>query len=314
MENLINRPGIVVICGPTGIGKTALAICLAEAFGGEIIGADSMQVYRYMDIGTAKPSLAELGRVRHHMIGVIDPASPYDAAKYSRDAGSIIMSLGSQHRAPFVVGGTGLYIKALIHGLFEAGASDPELRRELKHTAETRGRDWLYQRLVSKDPDAAGRIHPNDTYRIIRALEIYELTGRSMSESQKSHGFGENRFETLKICLVIDRKELYDRINRRVEIMIEQGLEDEVRGLLAMGYSRNLRPMQSIGYRHMMDYIDGNMTLDETISTLKRDTRRYAKRQFTWFKKDPEMIWQTPDGPDEISQRVKAFLELRPCT
>lgn len=309
---LKNRPKIVVICGATGIGKTGLSIRLAEAFGGEIVGADSMQIYRHMDIGTAKPGPEELARIPHHMTGVVDPATPYDAARYAADARDAVFSIHKQGRVAFVVGGTGLYIKALVHGLFTAKASDPGLREKLKHEAETRGGEWLYQRLVLCDPEAAGRIHPNDTYRIIRALEVYELTGRPMSGFQQSHGFSDKVFESIKICLNIDRDELYERINQRVEIMMEQGLEDEVRSLLQMGYSRELRPMQSIGYRHMLDLIDGQMTRNEAIATMKRDTRRYAKRQLTWFRKDNEIIWISPDRFDEISEKIAKFLEGHP--
>lgn len=309
--NLGHRQKIVVICGPTGIGKTDISIRLAEAFGGEIVGVDSMQVYRHMDIGTAKPGKEELARVRHHMIGVVDPAVPYDAARYAADARAATALIHKQNKIAFVVGGTGLYIKALIHGLFESRSSDPDLREKLNHEAETRGGDWMYRRLISVDPDAAGRIHPNDAYRIIRAIEIYELTGRPMSKVQQSHGFLENIFDAFKICLGIERDVLYERINRRVDIMLEQGLEDEVRGLLERGYSRALKPMQSIGYRHMTDLIDGRMTDDEAVRTMKRDTRRYAKRQFTWFRKDSEMVWVSPDRFDEIRERIATFLGSR---
>jgi len=304
-----HRPKIVIICGPTAIGKTGLSIRLAETFGGEIVSADSMQVYKYMDIGTAKPEAEQLARVRHHMIDIVDPSESYDAARYAADAKNAIASIQDRGKTVFVVGGTGLYIKVLIHGVFEAGASDPNLRKELKNKAKSLGTERLWQRLLSIDPGSAARIHPNDTYRIIRALEIYELTGRPMTELMQAHGFSNKEFDALKICLSIDRDVLYERIDTRVEIMLELGLIDEVKRLLYMGYTRDLKPMQSLGYRHMLDFIDGRMSLDEAVCAMKQDTRRYAKRQLTWFRKDNEMLWISPDRFDDICRRIDNFLE-----
>jgi tRNA dimethylallyltransferase len=275
------KPKVIVICGPTALGKTSTAIHLAKHFDGEIIGADSMQIYRYMDIGTAKPTLDEQARVELHEQKIIS----------------------------FVVGGTGLYIKALLHGLFKTEASDSDIRGRLKAEVQSFGSAYLYKRLCRQDPDTAKKIHPNDTYRIMRALEVYALTGKTLSELHHAHGFKDIPFVVLKIGLHINREILYDRINKRVEIMINSGFVNEVKRLLAMGYSPELKSMQSIGYRHIVNFIEGHCTWDETVKTLKRDTRRYAKRQMTWFKADPEVIWKEPEALEDIKGSIKKFLQ-----
>ncbi|MBU1052506.1 MAG: tRNA (adenosine(37)-N6)-dimethylallyltransferase MiaA [Proteobacteria bacterium] len=301
---------IIVICGPTGIGKTAAGIKTAEIFGGEIISADSMQVYRYLDIGTAKPTKDETLRVFHHMIDIIDPDEDFSAAKFASMGIEIINSLEEENKVPFIVGGTGLYIKALVHGLFDIKpAADSDFKIHLKKQAKENGTQFLYNQLKKLDPKAADKIHPNDTFRIIRALEVFESTGISILEHQKKHGFSENRFNVLKIGLNMEREALYRRIEKRVDLMIEAGFEDEVRRLLDMNYSADLKSMQSIGYRHMIDYISGSITLDEAIRTLKQDTRRFAKRQLTWFNADPDIIWMKPDQVGDIKILAENFLK-----
>jgi len=302
------KPNVIVICGPTATGKTSTAIELAGIVGGEIIGADSMQVYRYMDIGTAKPTADEQACVPHHMIDIVDPEEHFDAKKYAKMAHEIIMELFAQGITPLIVGGTGLYIKVLVHGLFEVDPADHNIRRRLKKQAEARGTDFLHQRLSRCDPDTAAKLHPHDTYRIIRALEIYELTGKTISDHHRTHRFQDRPFRVLKIGLDLDRDLLYDRINLRVDAMIEAGLIDEVKGLLGKGYSPNLKSMQSIGYRHMVDLIENRLSIDEALRTLRRDTRRYAKRQLTWFNADPEIVWFNPAQLDDISRTIKTFL------
>ncbi|MBC2716210.1 MAG: tRNA (adenosine(37)-N6)-dimethylallyltransferase MiaA [Desulfobacteraceae bacterium] len=299
---------LIVICGPTGIGKTSLSLLLAKEFNGCIVGADSMQIYRYMDIGTAKPDAGELSAAPHYLIDVADPDEEFDAARYAREGRAAVSEICARGFVPFIVGGTGFYVKAILHGLFPASPVDPAIRRKIKADLQHHDRDWLYDRLGSCDPEAASRIHPNDTYRVIRALEIFEITGYPMSEYQNQHGFMENPFETLKFCLNMEREALYERINRRVDQMIENGLIDEVKALLQKGYPGDLKSMQSIGYRHMVDYINGKSTWDDTIYTLKRDTRHFAKRQLTWFRKDKEMIWKSPGDVDEIMAAVRHFL------
>ena len=291
------------------MGKTSTAINLSRTFNGEIIGADSMQIYRYMDIGTAKPTTDEQSRVAHHMIDLIDPDEHFDARQFAEMAYEKIMKLYARGVTPFVVGGTGLYIKALVNGLFKAGRADIRVRERLQEQARIYGSDFLHQRLSRHDPDTAERIHPNDTYRIIRALEVHGLTGKTITAFQREHGFKDNRFRVLKIGLHINREVLYDRINHRVDAMIESGFLNEVKGLLGMGYSDDLKSMQSIGYRHLVDFIKGRCSWDETMRTLKRDTRRYAKRQFTWFKADPEIVWREPGQLREIRQLIKKFLQ-----
>jgi tRNA dimethylallyltransferase len=303
------KPKIIIICGPTALGKTSTAINVAGAFNGEIIGADSMQIYRYMDIGTAKPTTDEQSRVAHHMIDLINPDEHFDARQFAEMANEKIIKLYASGVTPFVVGGTGLYIKALVHGLFKAGRADIRARERLQEQARIYGADSLYQKLRRHDPDTAERIHPNDSYRIIRALEVYELTGKPITAFQREHGFKNHRFRALKIGLHINREVLYDRINHRVDAMIDSGFLDEVKGLLDMGYSDDLKSMQSIGYRHLIDFIKGRCSWDETLRTLKRDTRRYAKRQLTWFKADPEIIWREPGQLREIQRLIKKFLQ-----
>ena len=303
------KPKIIVICGPTGVGKTTVATELCLDFKGEIISADSVQVYRCMDIGTAKPTPAEQAMAPHHMIDIINPDESFDAARFSKMANSKITLLKGSGRLPFIVGGTGLYIKALIHGLSRARPADTNLLLRLKEEAAEFGSEGLHRRLAECDPAAAKKIHVNDSFRIIRALEIFEATGTPMSCFHKEHRFSEKNFQALKICLRLDRERLYERIDGRVDQMIDEGLLDEVRGLLDKGYSADLKSMQSIGYRHMVDHLLSGVLWEETCQTLKRDTRRYAKRQLTWFKADPEIKWFAPDQFDAMRKEIKEFLE-----
>jgi len=302
------KPNVIVICGPTATGKTAAAIELATIFNGEIIGADSMQIYRFMDIGTAKPTLQEQEAIPHYMIDIVDPDRHFDARQYAEMAHKKVLKRISRNIIPFVVGGTGLYIKALVHGLFEAEPANYDIRKSLKAEVLSRGIDFLYHRLDRHDPEAAARIHPNDTYRIIRALEIFELTGKSLSEHHREHGFEDAPYRVLKIGLNFDREHLYNRINRRVDAMIAAGFIDEVQMLRDRGYAPDLKSMQSIGYRHINDFIGGDLSLDEALRTLQRDTRRYAKRQLTWFKADTNVKWLHPDRINDIRKIIKKFL------
>jgi len=302
------KPKVVVICGPTGVGKTTLSIAIASRFNGEIIGADSMQIYRYMDIGTAKPTKTERSRIPHHMIDIIDPDEPFDAVKYARTAGGIIVQNNQCEMVSFVVGGTGLYIKALIHGLFEEKTSDPVIREEYKTIAAQHGTQHLHEQLSTIDPIAAQKLHPHDTYRIIRALEVHRLTGKSISEYHRRHGFSERRYDVLKIGLNMVRSLLYERIDRRVKHMMASGFVEEVNQLLHMGYSKDLKSMQSIGYKHVVDYIQNRLSLEDATRMMKRDTRRYAKRQFTWFRADPEMMWFDSEQIEIMIQKIESFL------
>jgi tRNA dimethylallyltransferase len=308
MESTADRTRLIVICGPTGIGKTSLAIDLARRFLGEIIGADAMQIYRYMDIGTAKPTPEEQAAIRHHLVDVVDPDEPFDAARFRDLATQAIRMIRREGRRPFVVGGTGLYIKALIHGLFEAPAADPQVRRRLQSEAAADA-EAVYRRLEEEDPESAARIHPNDTYRVIRALEVLESTGVPLSRHLGRHGFLREHYPALKILLNMDRGELYRRIDLRVDQMVQQGLLEEVRSLLQRGYAPDLKSMQAIGYRHMLDYLAGKTGWKESVALLKRDTRRYAKRQLTWFRADPAMQEASPGEGDRLAARIHHFLE-----
>jgi tRNA dimethylallyltransferase len=304
-----NKPKVIVICGPTGIGKTAVSLRLAEKLGGEIISADSMQIYRYMDIGTAKPTADEQNHILHHLIDIVDPDEDFDAVRFAKMARQKVMQLHQRGVMPLVVGGTGLYIKALLQGLFQSNPADPKIRERLIQEAAENGSSRLYDRLKAVDPDTAERLHPNDAYRIVRALETIESTGRSISGHHQDHGFADEPFHALKICLQMDRQKLYDRIDRRVDLMIEAGFLDEVQKLLGMGYTADLKSMQSIGYRQVVDFIEGQLPWDECVRTLKRDTRRYAKRQFTWFGADQQIQWYEPGQLNDIIRLIKGFWE-----
>jgi tRNA dimethylallyltransferase len=308
MNSVPEKPKVIVICGPTGIGKTAVGIELAGKFGGEIISADSMQIYRHMDIGTAKPTPEELVQITHHMIDIVNPDEDYDAVQFSKQARDRIAVIVNRGLIPFIVGGTGLYIKALLHGLFQSKPVDSQIRKRLKQEAEENGNGFLFERLKRMDPAAADRIHPKDSYRIIRALETIESSGKTISEHHQNHGFADDPFTALKIGLQMDRQNLYVRIDDRVELMIEAGLVEEVTKLLEMGYTAELKSMQSIGYRHVVGFLEGSLPWDECLRTLKRDTRRFAKRQFTWFGADQAISWQASAQLKDIISLVGKFL------
>ncbi len=308
MTNPECKPRLIAVLGPTGVGKTETAIMLASEWGGEIISADSMQVYRMMDIGTAKPSVEERTRVRHHLIDVVDPDESFSAAMFNRMAGEIIGTLHSEEKPVFVVGGTGLYIKALLGGLFRGPGADETLRDFYRQELQCHGKAYLYDKLKEKDEEAAVRIDANDTVRIIRALEVLELTGESITSKQRKHGFGDISYECLKIGLLMDRNLLYDRIDQRTDKMIREGFIEEVMMLLERGYHENLKSMRSLGYKHMVGFIKGTHRLDEAIGMMKRDTKHYAKRQMTWFGSDREIEWHSPYDIAVAIQRIKSFL------
>ncbi|MFO7749362.1 MAG: tRNA (adenosine(37)-N6)-dimethylallyltransferase MiaA [Desulfobacteraceae bacterium] len=300
--------GVVVVCGPTGIGKTGFAIELARRFNGEIIGADSMQIYRYMDIGTAKPDRNEQAAVTHHMVDVADPDENFDAARFARMADRALQEILQRGRLPIVAGGTGLYIKALLYGLFRGRSADSSVIQALEQEVKAKGAPALHKRLEQSDPESAAKIHPHDAFRIVRALEVLTTTGKTISSFQNSHEFSRKRYNAFKIGLSMDREKLYRRIDQRVDLMLDQGLIDEVENLRKMGYSCGLKSMQSIGYRHVCGFLDGKVSFDETLRLFKRDTRRYAKRQFTWFRNQEEMTWLEPKETDMAENLVRAFL------
>jgi tRNA dimethylallyltransferase len=267
-----------------------------------------MQIYRWMDIGTAKPTLSEQARVRHHMIDIREPAESFDAAAFTEAARKVIRQLTEHGVLPFVVGGTGLYIKALLGGLFDAGASNPVVKKRLQAEAGVRGAPALHARLQRCDPAAAERLHPNDTARIVRALEVFEVTGTSIIRHQNGHRFRREPFRVLKIGLFMDRDALYARIDRRVDAMISGGLVEEVERLLHMGCDRSLKSMQAIGYRHIGEVLAGQKSLSDAVAELKRDTRRYAKRQMTWFRADAQIQWLHPGQIDTARALIASFV------
>jgi tRNA dimethylallyltransferase len=299
---------IVVITGPTAVGKSALAVELAVPMAGEIVNADSMQVYRGMDIGTAKPPAEERGTVSHHLLDIVNPDDAFNAAIYRSVALPVIEEISRRGHLPFVVGGTGLYIKTLLGGLFDCPASDPGLREKLNRQSDEQGLESLFNRLCALDPDAAQKIHPHDKVRILRALEVIELTQTPYSVLANKHRFRDRPFEALKICLQMNRQDLYDRINRRCERMIEKGLIAETEALLSQGYSPDLKPMKSLGYRHAVKVLQGDWDMSKAMKKLQTDTRRYAKRQLTWFRADSQCVWYEPEEKERILENMRLFL------
>jgi tRNA dimethylallyltransferase len=302
------KPKIVIILGPTAVGKSALALELAGQLNGEIVNADSQQVYRYLDIGTGKPTMAERERVRHHLIDMVNPDQEFNAAMFRHLANEVIYQINERKRNPMVCGGTGLYLKALTRGLFQGPAQDVIFRSELEKEIAQSGLDSVYRRLAEIDPTVTSTIHPNDRSRTVRALEVYQLTGKPISQWQNDHRFQEDSFEVLKIGLNLDRVELYERINRRSAAMIQAGILEEVRGLVARGYSLDLKPLGSVGYAQMGKVIRGALTIDAALEEMQQQTRHLAKRQLTWFRADKEVRWFHPKQISEILKTMKEFL------
>jgi len=298
----------VVIGSPTATGKTRLALQLAESLGAEIVNADSLQVYRYLDIGTAKPTRAERERVKHHLLDVVDPDEEYNAALYCEQARALIADLALQGRRALVVGGTGLYIRALLQGIIDTPPVDENIRRHYKELRDRYGREYVFGLLRKRDPLAADRLNPNDSVRVIRALEVLDQSGQSILELQKKHRFADCPYTVLKIGLCVDRDELKMRIHRRTEQMVEAGLLDEVRGLLDRGYAEKLKPLQSLGYKQVFSLIRGRCGWEQAIAEINRETWQYAKRQLTWFRADKTIAWYGPDETEKIEEDVRKFL------
>jgi tRNA dimethylallyltransferase len=306
----INTP-VLVLVGPTAVGKTALTFDIADTFDCEIISMDSMQVYRSMDIGTAKPSKDERQQVRHHLIDIVDPDEQYHAARFVQDCLGAIKVIAEQGKIPLITGGTGLYLSSLINGLFDDINVKDEVRESLLERMNREGAAPLHAELVRVDPASGERIHGNDRQRIIRGLEIYHSTGIPWSEhlERQKNMVPPVCFKRLfEIALTCDREALHKRIEQRTIIMLEQGLIDEVKGLRARGYDPALSSMQSIGYRHVNQYLDGRWDFDEMTEFLVRDTRRYAKRQMTWFRRHKSLHWyQRTESAQIISDARVCF-------
>lgn len=298
---------LVVICGPTAVGKTAAAVSFALTPGGEIVAADSRTIYRFMDIGTAKPSAEQRAAVPHHLLDVADPDEVVTLAAYRTLAADAIDQIRGRGRLPLLVGGTGLYIRAVVDGFtIPPVPPDRALRRALEE-AEAGEPGSLHARLTDVDPAAAAHIHPRNVRRLVRALEVYERTGRPISALQRR---GEPQGPVLQAGLTMEREALYRAIDARVEAQIAAGLVQEVRGLLARGYAADLPSMQGLGYKEIVAHLDGRLSLDEAVLALKRNTRRFAKRQYTWFRADPRIRWIGVDGldADAVARAVAAVL------
>jgi len=314
MINSKKNNNLLILLGPTGIGKTDIAIKLAQKISDiEIISSDSMQIYKYMDIGTAKPNKSILKTIKHHMINIVDPAENFDVIQYSKLATKTILNIFKRGKIPILIGGSGLYITSIIQPIFPGPGKDTVYREMLEEEARTYGKQYLYNKLVKIDPVSASKIKPNDLRRIIRALEVYKSTGKTISYLQKNASNKYNKNVKLKyyiIGLQRNREDLYQRINLRVDKMIKDGLIDEVKDLRARGYNENLNSMQGLGYKQINKYINGKYDKETAINLIKRDTRRYAKRQMTWFNNKINNIeWINLDNDnyneDEIILKIK---------
>ncbi len=300
------KPKLLCLLGPTAVGKTEIAIQLAQHLNAEIVSVDSRQIYQQMDIGTAKPTSEEQQAAPHHLIDCVDITQPFSVADYQSLADAAIIDIQNRGKQVLLVGGAGLYFRAIVDGLFEGPGADVSFRKKLEQEAAQHGADVLHNRLRACDPESADRIHPNNLTRVIRALEVYELTGIPMSEHQQQWHPENQRYPFTAFGLTMPRELLYHRIEQRVDVMLANGLIAEVESLLAAGYSRDTFALQSFGYKELIAYLDGKCTYLEAIEQLKQNTRRFAKRQLTWFRKDTRIEWV---NREVISDIVKHILE-----
>ena len=300
---------VVVIVGPTAVGKSRIAVEVAKAFETEVLTADSRQVYRGMDVGTDKPASEERQAVPHRLIDLVDPNESFNAGLYRRQAIDEIERLYRDCRLPLVVGGTGLYVRTLLKGLCDAPQADPIMRAALRQEAEDQGYDRLYAKLVDVDPVAAARLHPRDESKVIRALEVYQLSGRRMSEFQQEHGFAERPFATLMIGLNRDRDVLYRRIEGRIDWQLAHGLIEETKQLLAQGYQRDSAAMKGLGYRQVAEHLAGEYDAAEMVRRFKRDTRHFSKRQMTWFRKEQGIQWLMIEESESVQHTATRVIE-----
>lgn len=301
---------IVIIAGPTASGKTATAVKLAKRINGEVVSADSMQIYKFMNIGSAKPTPEEMDGVPHYMIDIVYPFQDFSVALYRKLAGEVIDNIISRGKVPIVAGGTGLYINSLTYPMdFTQTAEDKEYRRYLCQLADEKGNEYLHSLLKDIDPESYKRLFPNDRKRVIRALEVYKHTGKTISQYQAESKNKPIEYNIAYIGLTMDRQRLYGRINQRVDKMFEQGLVDEVKSLYEMGYNINMPSMQAIGYKELFDYFNNACTLQEAKDNIKQSSRRYAKRQLTWFRRDERIHWIEIDKYNSLDEIVENILE-----
>ena len=300
---------IVVLTGPTAVGKTELSIQLAKAIGGEIISADSMQVYKYMDIGSAKITPEEMDGVRHYLVDELEPFDEFHVVKFQEYAQKYLNEIYAHGKIPIIAGGTGFYIQALLNDIdFTEQESDSAYRKELEALAEEHGNQYLHDRLKEVDPESAEAIHPNNRKRVIRALEFYQETGRKISEHNAKEQMRTSPYNFAYFVLNDERSHLYKRIDARVDKMIEDGLEAEVRRLKEMGCTKDMVAMQGIGYKEMLSYLDGSYSLEEAVYIIKRETRHFAKRQITWFKRERDVIWLNKNEFDYKNEAILAYM------
>ncbi|NLK96983.1 MAG: tRNA (adenosine(37)-N6)-dimethylallyltransferase MiaA [Epulopiscium sp.] len=291
MEEIMKKP-LIVIAGPTASGKTKVSIELAKKIHGEIISGDSMQVYKYMDIGTAKPTKEEMDGVPHYMIDEIDPKEDFSVAIFQQKAKEYMKQIYAKNKLPILVGGTGFYIQSVVYDInFMETNTDNAYRNQLQELARKEGNEYVHQMLKEVDPVSADAIHPNNIKRVIRALEYYHQTNEPISQHNEREKAKESPYNTAFFCLTMNRDTLYQRIDQRVDLMIQAGLVDEVKGLLDQGYSSELVSMQGLGYKELVQYLEGRISLEEAIYILKRDTRHFAKRQLTWFRRQEDPYW-----------------------
>jgi len=292
----MDKKPLVVIAGPTAVGKTKVSIILAQMMQGEIISADSMLIYRNMDIGTARPSYEERENIPHHLIDILDPSQQFSVAQYQKMTLNIINEIHARNRLPIIVGGTGLYINSIIYPMnFTTAGFNPELRSNLLKDIEKYGSEYLFDRLKNIDPIKAEAINPNDTKRIVRALEVFQLTGKPMSVYSQDNYKNEPTFQLAIVGLNMERSILYQRIDQRVDEMFDEGLVEEVYTLKKLGCNVDMQSMQGLGYKQVLEYLEGRMSLSDTINLVKQNTRRYAKRQLTWFRRDKRIYWINTD-------------------
>lgn len=297
---------VIAVVGPTASGKTSLAVSLAQKYHGEVVSADSMQVYRGMDIATAKPTPEEMGPIPHHLIDFLDPSEEFSVADYAKLAHKTIEEISMRGKQPFLVGGTGLYLDSVLDNIqFAQMKNDPQLERELLQLAQQEGHEALFAKLAEVDPETASRLHPNNLGRVIRAIVVYQLTGITMAEHQRRSREGPVKYQSLKIGLnYSDRQILYQRIEQRVDQMLDLGLLDEARQVFDNKTKKTAA--QAIGYKELYNYFEGKISLEEAIDQLKRETRRYAKRQLSWLRRDKNILWFYPDSEDfnEILKKI----------
>lgn len=301
---------LVVVLGPTATGKTALGLELALKLNGEIISGDSMQVYRYLDIGTAKIKPEEKKGVPHHLIDIIMPDDHFSVAEFKKLAEDKISEIAARHRLPIMVGGTGLYIQSVIDDYnFAPQANIAEYRKHLMLTAQEHGNEYLYSMLEKVDPQAAGKIHVNDLKRVTRALEYFHLTRQRISANKQGTA-ATGRYNAVLLGLYLNRPRLYERINRRVDSMMEEGFLEEVKSLLRRGYSSHLPALQGLGYKQLIAYLNGEYDLDTAVELIKRDTRRFAKRQLTWFRRDKRIRWFDIDNYKDFNELLFEIINV----